>query len=163
MKFLILSSFLFLLAPCNEPKQITSTPTPPSRQENLKAMVIGYQKTVCFGTCPAFTMTINAETNKISYTGESNVEKLGNYTKNISDEELFTLSEAFDKANFFELKDEYNSEMTDIPSKYVSYSFGGKSKKIRDRYNAPAELKELESLLDKIADSEGWEKVKEQE
>jgi hypothetical protein len=97
------------------------------------------------------------------YKGDSNVEKLGDYEKSIPDDELAKLADAFEKNKFFDMKDEYTSQITDVPSRYVSYSIGGKSKKIKDRYNAPAELKEIEKLLDAIADSDGWEKVKEQE
>ncbi|HEX8515654.1 MAG TPA: DUF6438 domain-containing protein [Bacteroidia bacterium] len=161
MKFILYSSFLLLLAPCNAPK--TSATSTAGSGNNLKTMIIGYEKTVCFGKCPAFTLTINGETNKASYKGDSNVEKMGSYEKNISDEDLAMLSEVFEKNKFFELKDEYDGAMTDLPSKYVSFSYNGKSKKIKDRHNAPAELKEIEKVLDAIADSEGWEKVKQAE
>jgi hypothetical protein len=163
MKFILYSSFLLLLAPCNGPKSTSSSSPPADAGIKLKKMIISYEKTVCFGTCPAFTMTINGETNKITYKGDSNVEKIGNYEKSISDEDLSKLAETFEKNKFFEMKDEYNGQMTDLPSKYVSLSYDGKSKKVRDRYNAPAELKEIEKSLDAIADSEGWEKVKDPE
>jgi hypothetical protein len=161
MKFILYCSFLLLLAPCNATKKTSSSQE--HADEKLKTIVISYEKSVCFGKCPAFTMTILGEKNKIMYKGDSNVDKLGNYEKDISDEDLIRLAEAFEKYKFFELNDEYNGPMTDLPSRYVSYSFNGKSKKIRDRHNAPAELRELEKLLDAIADSEGWEKVKDPE
>jgi hypothetical protein len=162
MKFILYSSFLLLLAPCNGPKQTTAS-NPENTSDKIKTIVIGYQKTVCFGKCPAFTMTINGQNNKVTYQGDSNVNKIGTYEKSISDEDLARLSDAFEKYKFFELKDEYNGEMTDLPSKYISYSFDGKSKKVKDRYNAPVELRELEKLLDAIADSEGWEKIKDKD
>lgn len=162
MKFILYSSFLLLLAPCNGSKK-TTTSAPQDASAKLRTMVISYEKSVCFGKCPAFTMTILGEKNKVMYKGDSNVDKIGNYEKGISDEDLIRLSEAFAKYKFFEMKDEYTANMTDLPSRYVSYSFDGKSKKIKDRYNAPAELRELEKLLDAIADSEGWEKVKDPE
>jgi hypothetical protein len=162
MKFILYSSFLLLLAPCNGTKKTTASSSEHA-DEKLKTVVISYEKSVCFGKCPAFTMTILGEKNKITYKGDSNVDKVGNYEKNISDEDLARLTEAFEKYKFFELNDEYNGPMTDLPSRYVSYSIKGKSKKIKDRYNAPAELRELEKLLDAIADSEGWEKIKDPE
>jgi len=164
MKLILYSSFLLLLAPCNEPKVVISTGAQQTESvDKLKTVVIGYDKSVCFGTCPAFSMTINGETNKIKYKGDSNVEKMGNYEKSISDADLSKLVEAFEKYKFFEMKDVYDGEMTDLPSRYVSFSYGGKSKKIKDRHGAPAELKEIEKLLDGIADSPDWEKVKDPE
>ena len=162
MKFILYSTFLLLLAPCNASKKTAAADTTKAN-DKLKTIVITYEKTACFGKCPVFTMTISGEKMKVMYNGNSAVDKIGNYEKNITEEELIKLKDAFEKYDFFGMKDEYSSQITDVPNRYVGYTFDGKTKKIKDRYNAPAELKEIEKLLDGIADSEGWEKVKEQE
>ncbi|MCW3071568.1 MAG: hypothetical protein JWO44_1458 [Bacteroidetes bacterium] len=162
MKFILYSTFVLLLAPCNASKKTAAAGTP-AKADKTKTIVITYEKTVCFGKCPAFTMSISGETKKALYKGDSNVEKLGNYEKSISENELTKLADAFEKYKFFDMKDEYTSMITDVPSKYITYTIDGKSKKIKDRYNAPAELKEIEKLLDAIADSGGWEKAKDPE
>lgn len=175
MKFILYSSFLFLLAPCNGSKKAASTSnstsvtatsetnTSPKTQNDLKTVSIIYRKTPCFGTCAAFTLTINGSSNSMTYKGDLNVEKIGNYEKNISDEELTKLVNAFDKKKFFGFKDGYTTPATDIPSKLITYSINGKTKKVEDQQNAPPELKELEKLLDEITDSNGWKKVKDPE
>jgi hypothetical protein len=177
MKFILYSSFLFLLAPCNGSKKAisttnsnstsasatTKTNTSPKTQNDLRTVSIIYRKTPCFGTCAAFTLTVNGSSNSVTYKGDLNVEKIGNYEKNISDDELTKLVNAFDKKKFFEFKDGYKTPATDIPSKLITYSINGKTKKVEDQQNAPAELKELEKLLDEIADSNGWKKVKDPE
>ncbi|GJM34826.1 MAG: hypothetical protein DHS20C18_38270 [Saprospiraceae bacterium] len=35
----------------------------------------------------------------------------------------------------------------------------GQTKKVEDYYGAPQELKNLEDLVAKVAESEGWEKI----
>jgi hypothetical protein len=159
---LLLYSFLLILAPCNAAKK-TSSSESADPVSKVKPMVIVYEKTACFGKCPVFTMTINSETKLVTFKGAMNVDKLGIYEKNISEDELKKLSDGFETYKFFEMQDEYNSQMTDIPSKYITYTLEGKTKKVRDRYNAPPELKSLEKLLDAIAESDDWKKIKDPE
>jgi hypothetical protein len=156
MKFILLSSFLFLLAPCNGQKKTTSSQ---GQTNDLKTVMITYHQTVCFGKCPAFTLTINGEKKMAAYHGEANVDKIGDYEKSISENQLNDLIAAFEKYHFFDLKDSYKSEATDFPSKFTTYTVDGKTKKVEDMYDAPSDLKALEKLLENFANSEGWTKI----
>lgn len=162
MKFILYTTFILLLAPCNE-KKAASANTGQDNSGKAKTATITYERTACFGTCPSFKMTIEGEKMKAFYKGNSSVDKIGNYEKNISEDELTKLTNAFETYKFFEMKDEYTNEVPDLPSRYVTYSVDGKSKKIKDRANAPAGLKEIEKMLDAVADGKGWEKVKDEE
>lgn len=142
----------------------TVSATESTQGNKLKTTVFTLEKTACFGRCPIFVLTITGENNTAIYKGQMNVDKVGTYQKKVSNEELTALTAAFEKYKFFEMQDEYNkAQVTDLPSIYVSYTVGSKSKKVRDRYQAPAELKELEKLLDAIGNSEGWTKISEGE
>jgi hypothetical protein len=162
MKLILLSSFLFLLAPCNGTKR-TSSATDQNQVGDPKTVTITYQRGVCFGKCPAFLLTINGEKNIATYKGEMNVDKIGEYERPVSEQEIKTLMEAFDKYHFFELKDEYTSASTDHPTVYTTYTSKGKTKKIRDTYGAPEDLKAIEKLLEDFANSEGWKKTSKEE
>jgi len=166
MKLLLYSTFLFLLAPCNASKKAASTAgTTAAVTNNLRTVSFSLQKTACFGRCPMFTLNIDGATNKATYKGDQNVDKIGTYEKKVSDDELQKLVNEFDKRNFFGLQDAYNNQhVTDLPSTYISYSNNGKTKKIQDRFQAPPELKELEKLLEEFGNSEeGWSKTKDAE
>ena len=155
MKLLLYSIFFLVLAPCNAPKNAAQSQT----DNKVRTAVFTLQRTACFGKCPVFELTVSGADNKAIYKGTANTEKIGTYEKSISDEEIGKLMDAFDNAHFFEMKDEYNAAITDVPSAYISYSLNGKTKKIKDRWQPPAELKALEKLLDNVADSGDWKKV----
>jgi len=163
MKLILLSSFLFLLAPCNASKKTSASSAEQSSVSDPKTVVITFQKGVCFGKCPAFTLTINGEKKTATYKGDMNVDKIGEYEKKVTDEELKNLVDAFEKYHFSELKDEYTSAATDHPSIYTTYTANGKTKKVKDMYGAPNDLKAIEKVLEDFSNTEGWEKINKEE
>ncbi|MCX6350893.1 MAG: DUF6438 domain-containing protein [Bacteroidetes bacterium] len=116
------------------------------------------ERTRCFGACPAYTIEIY-KNGLVKYHGIADVKKMGNYTKKLKCKEVNALKKEFKAAKFFEFKDEYTAHVTDLPTTYISFNYHGKSKKIKDYWEAPLELEHLENLLDIIANSEvGWTK-----
>jgi len=151
---LLLFSFLLLVAPCNSAKQIAQQ----TATDNSKVMII-YQTTVCFGRCPVLTLTINGETKMTTFIGTANTEKIGTYTKPITSKELDDFVKAFEAAQFYSLNDEYLGNITDFPTKYITYTNNGKTKKVKDRSGAPKELATLEKTLNNFANSDGWKQT----
>lgn len=154
MKIILYAFIAILFGPCNSSKKIAAS----TNNSDYDKLEIIYQRTVCFGRCPVYTLTINGASQLATYKGEQNTEKLGTYTKKITSEDLKQWVEAFEKANFNSLNDEYLGMITDFPIKYISYSNKGKTKKIKERSGAPKELTDLEKMLDAFAESEGWTK-----
>ncbi len=154
MKY-ILYSAIILFASCNKTSKSATTSTAPSKPDVSK-VVITYSATACFGKCPCFTMTINGGTQTITYEGVQNVEKIGTFTKKYDADSIAALVKAFDQAKYFELKDSYLGQIVDYPSVITSYTNNGKTKKITDRQGAPAELRQLESLLFIISNGKGY-------
>ena len=153
MKLLMYSFFLLLISPCNSSKKLAQTESP----DNSKVMII-YQTTPCFGRCQIYTLTINGETKTATFVGEQNTEKIGTYTKLISEKELTTLVKEFEDVQFNSLNDDYLGNITDFPIKYITYTNNGKTKKIKERSGAPEALIRLEKILNEYAHSEGWKK-----
>ena len=127
------------------------------KQQNLKP-IITFQKTACFGKCPVYSLEIFAD-GKIKYKGEKNTDKIGEYVKSLSKDEIKSLKESFISADFFSFKDEYTSKKTDLPTTYISFENEGKYKKVKDYSDAPEPLKNLERMIEKIVASDGWEKI----
>ncbi len=148
-KLIILLSILFAFASCNSTKKI-------SNQSDY--VVFSLRKTECKGKCPVYFMQIYRN-GKITFEGTKNTDKIGKYQKEISSNELDSLILEFEKANFFDFEDEYTASITDLPTTYISFSTGDKTKNIRDYHGSPSELKELEKKLETIAESDNWTKI----
>lgn len=129
-----------------------------SASEMKDSVSIVYQKTQCYGRCPAYTMTINND-GKVLFEGEANVDKIGKFSLQLSPEEIDTLIIEFGKAHFFELEDRYYKNLTDLPTTFITYTRGEKTKKITDYYGAPKRLKVLEAKIEEIVEKKGWQKV----
>lgn len=154
MKFFLYSVFVLLLSPCNASKKTSSAAV-----NDYSKVEISYKRTPCFGKCPVYTLTINGNTRTATFNGEHNTEKMGVYTRPVTDNELEQLVSAFEKANFNSLNDNYMGEITDFPVKTISYSNNGKAKTITNRSGAPQELLLLEKTLNNFAETtEGWKK-----
>ena len=117
--------------------------------------LIEMSKTACFGKCPVYTISIDGKGNAV-YTGKQNVDKIGEYKKTFSAEEVNALIDAFEKSNFWDYEDEYTEKVTDVPTTYISYTRGTKTKKIKDYFGAPDSLKKLENAVEALANAEGW-------
>jgi ferredoxin len=152
---LLFYSFLLLLAPCNQSKNISSTKT----ADNSKVTII-YECGACFGRCPEYRLTINGENKTCNFQGTKNTDKIGSFTKSISDTELNNFVSSFENAKFNSLENEYLGNITDFPIKVITYKNNGKTKTIKERSGAPEVLTSLEKTLKEYAENnEGWEKA----
>lgn len=104
------------------------------------------KKTICFGACPIYEATI-FDDGTVWYDGEEHVKYIGHKKFNLSEGDILDIQNAINTSNFFELEDEYDGEVTDLPSTYLTVSINGNTKKIRVRYDVP---KKLDILIDII-------------
>ena len=155
MKFILSSIILLFLAPCHKPKEISS-----SAVSNNSKVIIVYDCGACYGRCVEYKLTINGETKTSTFHGVRNTEKLGTFTKAISDSELTTFVSNFEKAKFNSLENEYLGVITDFPIKTISYTNNGSTKSIKIRSGAPEALTTLEKSVKEYAENmEGWKKM----
>jgi len=135
-----------LLWACNIYKKASTSP-----------LIIEYERTECSGTCPVYTIKIY-ENGVAFLDARKNLDYIGLYHGRITQNELLKLKSSFDACHFFELNDSYESLMLDLPTKYITYTFNGKNKKVKAYYNIPKNLKRLINELDLIVTSVNWEK-----
>lgn len=117
--------------------------------------IIEISKSGCFGRCPVYTMTVYGK-GLVEYEGQRFTDKMGIYTKQLPEAEYTTLFKAFKDANLWELQDEYNSLIPDLPMISISYFNKGSQKKIMGKEGRPEVLMNLEKQLDAIVAAEGW-------
>lgn len=142
-----------------------------SRQQIPSDTIITLERGVCLGACPEYKLTVYAD-GKVTFDGLYSVKEMGVFKISISQKKVRQLIEAFEKANYFSLKDEYITKkdgcsdvLTDMPFVTTSIITDGKSKSIKHYYGCegnhgrliyPKGLTELENKIDKIVGTKRW-------
>jgi hypothetical protein len=120
---------------------------------------ITLKRTLCFGTCPAYSVTIDGDGN-VTFDGQTYVDSKGRHSGKIAPEQVRALFAAFQKADFFSLFDNYSSRITDMPTHIVTLAYDGHSKTVTDyagfRVGMPQAVADLEVLIDTTADTKRW-------
>ena len=128
--------------------------------------VITLERSVCFGTCPNYKLTIYSD-GKVSYEGIRFVKKVGAASGRISRAQLDELVMEFTNIYYFNLPDSFQpgdktcpESATDMPSATTSLTWRGRSKKITHYYGCagPSTLELLTNLEKKIDETVNVEK-----
>lgn len=156
--FLIIS--LFFLASCDSLVSKTNPPDPFLVNGKIPDdLIVRLQRTPCYGTCPAYMLTVKAN-GKVDFFGQDFTEVKGQTEGEISEDKIKQLIEEFKQAKFFALDDNYTSKncATDNPTVRTTLFINGKVKKIEhDRgCEAPKELTDLENKIDEIVGTQKW-------
>jgi len=122
-------------------------------------VVITLERTLCFGACPAYKITIYRN-GLVRYLGNSYVKVTGEQSGRISTDTLALLVRTLCETNFFDFKDRYEESITDLPTTITSLAINGKTKVVVDYFGAPESLHRLESQIDDVAVTEHWTGVK---
>ena len=110
--------------------------------EAVENAVITIERTVCFGSCPDYALTIYGN-GTVNYEGRNFVAVTGKRTAGISPGNVRELVNTFCDIHYFSLRDKYMDQVTDLPTTTTSISVDGRFKKIVDYYGPPEELKQL--------------------
>ena len=126
--------------------------------ESVENAVITLDRTVCFGSCPDYALTIYGN-GTVTYDGRNFVAVTGERTGTIAPEDVRGLVKNFYDIDYFSLRDEYIDQVTDLPTTTTSIRIDGRFKEIVDYYGAPEALRQLENRIDEIANSDIWVKA----
>lgn len=145
------------------------TPLPVAAQASLTqpADRITLERTVCFGVCPDYTVTVAAD-GTVTFEGRRFTKVTGTATGRISRAAFRRLVRDFQAINYFALADEYApgtkvcpEMVTDLPSANTSIQLKGKMKSVRHylgcgRKGILAKLTALEKKIDKVTGTQKW-------
>lgn len=112
----------------------------------------------CYGACPIYQTTILGN-GTVIYIGERFVKTKGIAIDSISREGVEELMDMLDQADFLSFHDYDAYHITDMPGATTTVIVNGKVKTVQHYYGdcaAPKSLFDLESKIDKIANSEQW-------
>ncbi|MCB9170044.1 MAG: hypothetical protein H6594_06815 [Flavobacteriales bacterium] len=98
------------------------------------------ERTPCFGRCPAYSIDVYRSGFAL-YEGRSNVERIGRYTAWIGLDTLDRILTEADRIGYFDLQENYDAQVTDLPSTKLHIVSAGRDKAVLARYNVPAMLK----------------------
>lgn len=159
MKYILLISLSALLFSCKNSEKttkekITKTTKPvinkPSKSPQVlkESLFLTMERTPCFGKCPAYKIMI-FNTGNVKFEGFSHTKYIGKYEKQLTKKQLKEIQKMMDDIKITEMKDVYDSEVTDLPSTILFLvSNNTHKKKILDRVDAPSDLKQFEKLID---------------
>jgi hypothetical protein len=125
---------------------------------------IRLQRTACFGPCPEYSVTIDAR-GLVTYVGEKSVRVVGRRTARIDPSVVATLLARAERIRFFDLRNEYRflknpdgttTMVSDLPTKIVTITVSGRSKRVEDYLAAPDDLAQFEREIDEAAGTKRW-------
>jgi hypothetical protein len=126
--------------------------------------IIGLQRTSCLGYCPIYTVTIDAR-GTITYDGERLVRVVGRRTAQIDPSAVATLLARAERIRFFQMRDAYREienpdgtreSPSDLPTKIVTITVNGRTKRVEDYVGAPDAIDEFEREIDEAAGTQRW-------
>jgi len=131
--------------------------------------LITLERSVCFGTCPVYKVTI-ASDGAVTFEGRQFTRTKGIAKGQISAQDFRRLVAEFQRIEYFSLPDNYApgtpvcpQMITDMPSANTSLRFNGKAKSVSHYHGcgnsgALAKLTALENKIDEVAGTEKWTK-----
>jgi hypothetical protein len=142
---------------------------------HMDLLEIRMQRTACYGECPVYTLTLDAN-GRIQFDGTEYVETKGVVESAITAEKRKLLIAEINRADFFALKDSYTGKSgncpttaTDMPSVTLRIRLNGKDKTIEHYLGCfdavdikgslpifPDKLVRLEDKIDDIIGTDKW-------
>lgn len=133
-----------------------ATPAEPTSMSNVE---ISLTRSVCFGFCPAYTVTISGD-GQVRYEGRRFVNVVGEQTATIPREDVAQLLRRFDEVGFNNLRDAYRAEVSDLPTYTVSLTRNGQTKTVVDfggvSAGMPQSIRDLQREIDRVAGTAQW-------
>lgn len=128
------------------------------KNNETDSLFFSIEKTPCYGKCAAYKVIIYksgfATMNAIRFVPE----KEGMYKTQFTAEEMKMISGKAEEIKYFNLENVYDSPVTDLPTVITGININGKNKTIRNRHNAPAELRQFEKFADEMIHGKTWKK-----
>jgi hypothetical protein len=101
--------------------------------KDLRSVSVTLKRTACYGTCPVYTVSIHGS-GLVEYFGEWHVDVPGPQTDRIPPGRVKDLLKAFEDIHFFDLKDKYFENCTDLPTAIISILVDGKTKQVSNYF-----------------------------
>ncbi|WP_347156878.1 DUF6438 domain-containing protein [Pontibacter chitinilyticus] len=109
-----------------------------------------FQKTPCYGTCPAYDAMIYAN-GSITYTGYRYAPVQDTVQFCLPKQDLQQLKKDIEALHYTSLQDNYRAQRTDMPSTYLTfYKEGREAKRIRHQQGGPEALLQFKGKVEQL-------------
>ena len=141
-----------IVSSCNGPKKAsgTQTATDPEIQDTPE-LVLEYTRGACFGECPVDALRVY-ENGSFLYKGRMFVPNVGQFKGEVSPERLKQLLDQIEDSGFFGLQDEYEPDVTDLPSYTVYAKQGDREHRVVAEASYPDTLRTALKLLNRFVE-----------
>jgi hypothetical protein len=133
--------------------------TPGAPSPDSGPVRITLERSVCFGFCPDYTVTITGD-GQVSYEGRRFVNIAGRQTAAIPAADVQRLLARFDAVGFDRLQGEYRAHVTDLPTYIVTLERNGRTKRVLDYGGTgagmPEAVRALQDEVDRTANTARW-------
>lgn len=143
--------------------------SPPSSEARPGVAFIALERSGCFGSCPSYVLTV-FEDGVVRFEGRDFVKRRGIFLSRAPSSAVHALFAKVEAIGFWDMPNDFSGTRevvrdgqtvlelapTDHPSRFVTVEMGGRKKTIRDYWNAPASLRDLEKSIDRVGDAEKW-------
>ncbi|HEY2362230.1 MAG TPA: ankyrin repeat domain-containing protein [Candidatus Angelobacter sp.] len=140
-----------------EIKPVQHVPFP--KVKDWKTVKITLARTSCFGTCPSYKVEVRGD-GSVFYEGGGYVAFTGVHRGLVPQSNVIELVKLFEKADYYSLRDEYTSSVTDNPTQTTSISIDGRQKQVVDYVGLsagmPLAVAQLELAIDRLSGAERW-------
>ncbi|HVS72536.1 MAG TPA: DUF6438 domain-containing protein [Phycisphaerae bacterium] len=126
--------------------------TPSSTPQHI---LISLERTRCFGTCPAYKVTID-EHGTVTFVGTYRATAPGPHLTSIPPAAVRSLLTQARSLGFWSMQSKYTAAITDLPTTITTITIDNQTKSVEDYFNAPEALHKLETLIDQTANTAQW-------
>lgn len=131
--------------------------------DDLKTATVRLERIGCYGTCPAYKLTVHGD-GRVEYDGQNHVKEKGLQEGHIETDKVKALVSEFARAAFVTLPEDYpeakcSRYCTDMATAATELSLKGVTHRVKHYYGCggvPKALFDLESAVDKAANVEQW-------
>lgn len=153
----LLFVLLIFIGCSNQNEAAYSTDSKSKNTYDVNEVVVSFEQTACFGTCPVHKMEIYGRGNA-KYHGDRNVKFEGDFIANVSPKQLAEIIDKANAINFFELEAEYTAPVTDLPTSIIYIKDGNKKHQVKAYAEYPKELADYIKYLYEVSQKIDWQK-----
>jgi ankyrin repeat protein len=142
------------------PEKWSDRPTPFPQPIDRTTFRIALQRTVCYGSCPGYKVSISG-TGEVQWEGGPYAVAVpGTHHATLPSKSIDDLIDAVRASRILDARDEYRAGWTDSPTYTLSIDLNGVHKQVVDYIGIivgmPTSIRDLEDTVDRIAGTDKW-------